>query len=168
MLVSMIAAMSPNRVIGKPGGGIPWSLPRDKQHFRGYTAEKWMLVGRSTYQEMEGWFGNRAPIVLTSDSSYSTESPAHRVASSVTEGIRIAEKNGAEELVVTGGASVYTAALPYAERLILTIVETEIAEGSRFPPFQDSDHWSLVHRESWPADEKNELAMCLQILNRKK
>ena len=53
--VTAIAAMTRDRVIGT-GQGIPWNLPEDHAHFRAYTAGKTLLIGRTTFQEMLGWF----------------------------------------------------------------------------------------------------------------
>lgn len=167
MIVSMIAAMTPDRAIGGSDGGIPWNLPRDRTHFRRYTAGKWMLVGRRTYEEMAGWFGDRTALVLTKRKEFQPEA-GHRVVGSIAEGIEFARANGCGELVVSGGASVYEAALPFADRLILTTIETKIAGGAFFPECRDPAEWRLVHRETWPRDEENSHAAVLRILDRRR
>lgn len=159
--------MTPDRVIAGPSGGIPWDLPRDRAHFRAYTSGKWMLVGRKTYEEMEGWFGNRTPLILTRDPNFVTPVPSHRVVGSIFEAIELAKRNGIGELVISGGAKVYESALPYADRLVLTTVETEIESDIRFPECRDPENWTVRHREVWPSDEENAFEMILQILDRK-
>jgi dihydrofolate reductase len=167
MRISLIAAMTPERVIAGPDGGIPWDLPRDRAHFRSYTSGKWMLVGRKTYEEMEGWFGTRTPLILTRNSNFVAPVPSHRVVGSVSDAIELTKENGIGELVISGGAEVYETALPCADRLVLTIVETEIESEIRFPECRDPENWAAVHREVWPSDEENAFDMTLQILDRR-
>ena len=69
MRVTAIAAMALDRTIGT-GTGIPWQLPEDQRHFRGYTAGKALLLGRTTFEEMLGWFTDHRPITLSSNPSY--------------------------------------------------------------------------------------------------
>lgn len=165
--VTLIAAMTRDRVIGRTDGGIPWDLPRDRDHFRHYTAGKWVLVGRRTYAEMGGWFRDRTPVILSRDPGLVPDRPWHRVARSVPGAIALAEGSGARELVVIGGAEVYAAALPHADRLVLTTIDAEptLEEPVRFPAFSP-DRWRLVARETWPEDERNAHAMALEIHGR--
>ena len=165
MKISMIAAMTPDRVIGKEGGGIPWhgKLPRDQQHFRSYTEGKWMLLGRATFEEMDGWFTTQTPVVLTSDPSYRMEKGY--VVTTVNDAIELARSHHAEELVVSGGASVYEVALGHAETLVLTLVEADV-ESSRLFPEWDSNNWRLVSERCFPADEANAFAMRFQEFRR--
>lgn len=157
--VTMIVAMTQDSVIGSKNGGIPWSLPRDKTHFRSRTSRRWLLVGRITYQEMTGWFGDRTPIVLTRDLAFQPDKKAHRVASSVPEAIALARDNGTRELVVCGGSAVYHAALPFADRLIVTKIsfDGEVIDPVRFPDFESTEKWKLTGREQWNRDEYNAL-----------
>lgn len=155
--VTMIVAMTQDGVIGSGKGGIPWSLPRDKAHFRARTDKRWLLVGRTTYLEMTGWFGNRTPIVLTRSTSFEPELKSHRIANSVAGAIDLAGKNGAGELVVCGGSGVYHAALPFADRLIITQIsfDGEITSPVYFPDFRSKKQWRLTGRERWERDKTN-------------
>jgi dihydrofolate reductase len=168
MKVSMISAMDRNRVIGTREGGIPWRLPRDTQHFRAYTAGKHMLVGRKTLEEMSGWFTDQTPVVLTHSRDYQTETG--RVAHSVEEAVTEAFEDGATELVVSGGASVYAAALPYADELVLTMVDTEAEVEEEkaicFPDYADEIEWETVLEEHYPPDDENEFPMTFVTLRR--
>ena len=154
MIVTLIAALGRDRVIGSVSGGIPWDLPRDREHFRAYTARKWLLVGRRTYGEMEGWFGERVPLVLTRNSAFRPHSPSHRPVGSVTAAIDLARASGARELVVCGGAEVYGASLPFADRLVLTRVELDLGTPGavRFPDFEAEPLWRLRYQELWPKE----------------
>jgi len=152
MLVTLIAALARDGTIGSASGGIPWDHPRDRRHFRAYTAGKWLLVGRRTYGEMDGWFGDRIPLVLTRDASFRPRSPGHRTVASVGGAIDLAQGNGAGELVVCGGGEVYAHCLPFADRLVLTRIEVDAAcDGAvRFPDFASGSAWKRRYRETWP------------------
>ncbi len=155
MTLSLIAALAEDRVIGSAAGGVPWDHPRDRAHFRARTASRWLLVGRSTYGEMEGWFGERVPIVLSRSRGLRLQHASHRLAGSVPAALSLARTNGVGELIVCGGAAVYEAAMPHADRLLLTRLglRAEVAEPVRFPRFDTARGWRLVHAEGWPGED---------------
>ncbi len=156
----MISAMTSERVIGT-GNGIPWRLPRDSRHFRSYTTGKPMLLGRRTYEEMLGWFTTQTPIILTRQEGYRAPAGAH-VVHEVAGAVALAEALGAAELVVSGGAQIYAAALPLAEELILTLVDARVEGSARFPDFRADDSWICQRRERHEADRENAHAMEFQ------
>jgi len=158
----MIAAMAAERTIGT-GTGIPWNLPRDRAHFRSYTAGKTMLLGRTTFEEMVGWFTGHRPIVLTNNQGYHHPDAA-ATAGSVAEAIKKTVEFGEPELVVSGGASVYTAALPYADEIILTEIDLSISGGAKFPELT-LDKWAVTSRKHFPSDEENTHAMTIVRYN---
>jgi len=169
MIVSLIAAVGKGRILGSSKGGIPWDLPLDRAHFRTYTTGKWLLVGRRTYEEMDGWFGERCPIVLTRSSQARPSARGHRVAASVPTAISLAKNEGASELVVCGGAAVYAAAFPFAERLVLTLVDWQGGpedDAPRFPDWATQGRWRPLYREHWPASGQNPHAATLTVLVR--
>lgn len=76
-------------------------------------------------------------------------------------------EDGALELVVSGGASVYEAALPYADELWLTRVDTEVSEpGPRFPNFESDIRWETLSEEHHQADDENTHPMTMIHLRR--
>jgi len=165
MHVTMIAAMARNRVIGTGKGKIPWSLPRDREHFRNFTKGKHLLLGRVTYEEMSGWFSDHTPIVLTRKVDYQPE--VGKAAHSVEESLTLAAEDGARELCICGGAHIYQAALPYTDELHLTLVDTEAEGRVLFPDYEDGISWEKVSEESFPADEENPHTMTFLHLQRK-
>lgn len=165
MHIIMIAAMDRNRVIGARGGGIPWTLPRDRERFRAFTEEKFLLVGRRTYEEMAGWFGSRTPVVLTTRRDFPAPEGglvAHNVEAAISE----SAERGAEELVVCGGGQVYEATLPYADELLLTFIDTQSGGVVRFPDFNEKITWEMVSEDAFEADEANPYAMVFRRLRR--
>jgi dihydrofolate reductase len=147
--ISMIAALARNRVIGR-NGTLPWKLPDDTRHFVRTTKGKAVLMGRRTWEEVGAPLRGRDTIVLTRDPEFSA--PGCTVVRGIEEGLRAAE--GHEELVVCGGADVYAALLPRAERLYLTFVDAEL-EGDTFFPELDLSEWREVSRSDHPADARH-------------
>lgn len=67
--------------------------------------------------------------------------------------------------MVIGGAKIYELLLPKAERLYLTLLDTEVDGGSYFPVF-DSLNWIEVSRITVPSDESREYAVNFVLLER--
>lgn len=147
-IVTLIAAVSADGFISK-GRGVPWDLPEDRAHFRSYTTGKWLLLGRTTYEEMLGWFRDHTPLVLTRDREYKP-SIGHRV-SSVDEAISLAEAAGQSELVVCGGEHAYALAMPHATRLLITRVDSRLGSGVPFPAI-NADDWAVTRTEPHDGD----------------
>lgn len=150
--LTLIAAVSADGFISR-GTGVPWDLPRDRAHFRAATAGQWLLIGRRTYQEMLGWFQDHTPLVLTRDPSFTP--PVGKAVSSIEDALAQA---GSREVFVCGGSAAYTTALPHAQRLLITHVETALGAGVPFPAI-DSPPWRLVAEQTHAADAENAHAM---------
>ncbi len=156
--VVLIAAVSRNGVLAS-GGKIPWHLPRDVAHFRARTAGHWLLLGRTTYEQMTGWFKpGHVPVVLTRQAGY--EVPGGFAVSSMPEAMALAADHHADELVVCGGGQVYAAALASADEVILTKVEMEVKGDTLFPALAEGD-WHMVEQESFPVDAEHAWPMTI-------
>ena len=142
--VSMIWAMTPNRVIGQ-GGGMPWRIPRDMKWFRKQTLGQAVVMGRGT---LASWGGkplkDRFNIVLTSDRSWRREGV--EVVDSVSAALALCQERKFFDLIVIGGAEIYKSFLPLAERLYVTLVWSE-TEGDRHFPHYDERQWRVVWQE---------------------
>ena len=147
-LLTLIAAVSSDGYISK-GQGVPWDLPADRAGFRAYVQGKWLLLGRRTYEEMLGWFSDHHPLVLTLNEKF-VPFLGERV-SSVSAALRQSAEARQAELVVCGGAAAYEAAMPLADRLIITHVNDALGAGVPFPTFNHDD-WEPVTRQDHPAD----------------
>ena len=128
MVVSLIAAMAENRVIGCKGR-IPWDLPEDLHRFRELTWGHPIVVGRKTFESIGRPLPGRRNIVLTRQDDFQAE--GCMVVHSLEAALEAAA--GSCEVFICGGAEVYRAALPHAQRIYLTIVHVT-AEGDAFFP----------------------------------
>lgn len=142
---------------------MPWDLPRDKAHFRRATRGQWLLIGRRTYAEMIGWFRDHHPLVLTHDRDF--KPPVGQRVGSVEDALRSAGDAGAHELVVVGGSGPFDAAMPLADRLIITHVETILGGGVPFPAILP-ERWQVVSWDEFPADAENKYSMAFATYER--
>lgn len=160
--LSLIVAMSQNRVIGR-AGGLPWRLSADLQRFKSLTMGHHLVMGRKTFDSIGRALPGRTSIVITRQTAW--QPPAGvLVAHDLAAALALAATD--EELFVIGGGEIYRLALPQAERLYLTLVEAEIDGDTFFPEFAPSQ-WSLASDTPHPADAKNEYPHRFRVYERK-
>jgi len=151
MPLAIVAALAQNDVIGKDGG-LPWHLAADLRRFKALTMGHHLLVGRRTWESIGRPLPGRTIVVLTRSRDF-TPPPGVLVAHDLDRALALAA--GDPEPFVAGGAEIYRAALPRAERLYLTRVEAEVEGDTRFPTW-NQDEWVVTARESHPADDRND------------
>ena len=167
MKVSMIWAMSRNRVIGRDNA-LPWHLPREMKHFMTTTRGHPVIMGRRTFESMDRRpLPGRDNIVVTRQEHYAA--PGATVVAdldaALAEAGRRCGQKGVDEVFVIGGAGLYQAALARADRLYVTVVEAEIA-GDTFFPQIDWDAWREVSRQVFPADSEHAYPFTISLLER--
>lgn len=156
MKLSVIAAMSENRVIGR-GAEIPWKLRDEQLAVKALTMGHCLIMGRKTWESIGRPLPGRTSIVVTSQSDYRVEHEDVHVVASFDAAVAAAAATGDDEAFVFGGAAVYREALPRADRLYLTCVHALVEGDVVFPEF-DASRWRLVAEARHPADERNEHA----------
>src|SRR6185503_10127266 len=109
--VSLIVAMAKNRVIGA-NGAIPWHLPSELKLFKSLTMGHHMIMGRKTYESIGRLLPGRTTVIVTRQRDY--RAPGAIVAHTLEEAV--AASRGDEEVFVIGGAEIFQAALPLANR----------------------------------------------------
>lgn len=159
-MISIIAAMAHNRVIGKEGA-LPWHLPADLQHFKSLTLGKPVIMGRKTFASIGKPLQGRQNIVLTRDPQFQAQGVT--VAHSWRDALIAC--GSVEEVMVIGGAELYAQVLPEADWLFLTLVDQEIAGDTYFPAWSTTE-WQEVQRIERPADAENPYAMTFLTLIR--
>ena len=149
MHISLILAMGRNRVIGRDNK-LPWHMPADLAHFKKTTMGKPILMGRKTWESIGKVLPGRLNIVLTAQVGYHAEGAT--VVNNIDEAIAACES--AEELMVIGGAGVYLALLPRAQKIYLTLIDEDFDGDTLFPQL-DEQEWIEEAREDHASDEKN-------------
>jgi dihydrofolate reductase len=160
--VTFVVAVADNGIIGARGG-MPWHLPADLSHFKQLTLGKPILMGRRTWDSIGRPLPGRRNLVLTTDPEWAAEG-AERV-SSLDQALALAAADGADELMVIGGAAVYRLALPRAQRIYLTRIHASPEGDTHFPEL-DADAWEEVARRERPADERNAHDLTFVVLER--
>lgn len=151
MEISIIVATSKNNVIGRDGG-IPWHLSADLKRFKALTTGHPIVMGRRTFESIGRPLPGRRNIIITRSVNNIIE--GCDVVKSVEDLLNDASLDG--EVFIIGGGEIYRQFLPYAKKVYLTEVETEIADGDTFFPELNLMEWMEVGRESHEADEKND------------
>ncbi|CAM4302332.1 type 3 dihydrofolate reductase [Vibrio agarivorans] len=159
MIISMIAAMADDRIIGKDNQ-MPWHLPADFAWFKRCTLGKPIVMGRKTYDSIGRPLPGRLNIVITRDTQLQIEGVT--VVQSIEQAIEAAGE--VEELMIIGGGSIYEACLDRCERLYLTFIKANVDGDTRFPQWDDA--FKTVATESFSADEKNVYDMDFVVLER--
>lgn len=167
MLISLIAAISRNKVIARQGT-MPWQQPADLKYFKQKTVGHHILMGRKTYESLGQHkpLPQRTNIVLTQDALF--QAPNCLVVPTLAEALDTAEQNGENELFVIGGGQIYALTLPLSDRLYLTTIETTLPDGDTFFPEIDFNCWQQIACESHPADDRNQYPYTFTIWQRVK
>ena len=166
MVVSLIVAVSENKVIGKDND-LVWHLPTDMKFFKDTTKGHFVIMGRRNYESIPHKYRplpNRTNVIVTRQDDYKAEGCL--VVNSVEEAIELAQKAGDTEPFVIGGGQIYKYAIEnnLVDRIYLTRVHTEIDGDTYFEDLDDS--WKLVHADLHPSDEKHPFAFTFQTFER--
>ena len=161
MVISLIAAMDKNCVIGTDGGKLPWHLPADLKHFQSLTIGKPVIMGRKTFESIGYPLPERKNIIITRNKNY--EALGCVVVHSPDEALKAA--GAAPEMMVIGGAEVFTEFLPRAKRMYLTFVDGTFSGNIYFPQW-DLEAWREVAREAHGPDDKNSYGYTFLVFER--
>lgn len=157
-MLSLIACCDKNLAIGYQNK-LLYHLPADMKHFKEKTEGKICIQGRSTYESIISMTGkplqNRKNIILTRDQNFKPDCSSF-VYHSIEEVLKLiqGQVKTDEEVMVIGGSMIYKAFLPYADKVYLTIVDSESNEADSYFPMLD-DHWKVTNKQHNEADEKN-------------
>jgi dihydrofolate reductase len=155
MSVNIIAAIDLNRGLGYQNQ-LLCKLPNDMKHFKSLTKSNYVVMGRKTYESIGHPLPQRYNIILSRDKDY-PEPKGTFVYSNLQDVIHEyhSYNNDEQELFIIGGSEIYHQALPYADRMYLTVIDHEFPfVDSFFPTFSMKD-WKPVGNVENKADENN-------------
>ena len=145
--LSMIAALGVNRVIGF-NNSMPWHLPTDFKYFKATTLGKPIIMGRKTWDSLGRPLPGRLNLVVSRQTDLHLEGA--EVFASLQDAIERAEEwaveQGVSEVMLIGGAQIYSQGLADADKLYLTRVDLSPKGDASFPEF-DHTQWTLVSEE---------------------
>ena len=148
----LVAALDRGNAIGR-GNTLPWRLPDDLKRFKALTLGLPVLMGRKTAESLGRALPGRRNLVLTRSGRVPFDG-MEAVAS--LDAARACA--GASALMVIGGGEIYAMTLPYAQRLHLTHVDTDVSDADAFFPALDPGEWEPVSREAHAADARHAFA----------
>lgn len=157
-MFSIIACISKvHRAIGYKNR-LLYAIPSDMTRFRMLTTGHTIIMGRKTFESLpNGALPNRHNIVISKTREQITgcevytsleEALAARkesVGNKKTVGSK--ETTEEDECFIIGGASIYEQALPFADKLYLTIVEKEPEHADTFFPEINPAEWEMTEKE---------------------
>jgi len=133
--VSAIAAISArDRGLGKDNR-LLWKIPEDMAHFKKLTMGHPVISGRKNFDSMGRALPGRTNIIVTRDPNYRKENCT--VVHSIEDALSEARASDNEEIFIIGGGEIYKVALPYTDRLYLTIIEGEKEADVFFPDYAE-------------------------------
>lgn len=132
--ISIIVAIAKNRAIGH-GNKLLWNIPEDMKFFRETTRGHTVVMGRKTFESIGRPLPNRLNIVITRDNSFTADGVT--VCHSLEEALDLARQKEKDEVFVIGGAQIYTQALPFTDRLYLTVVHKDFEGDAFFPEHKE-------------------------------
>ncbi len=122
--ISMIAAIGKNRELGA-GNELLWRIPDDLKRFKALTMGHPIIMGRKTFESIGKPLPGRTNLVVS------------RSSLSLEDAIAQAKKLDTQEVFIIGGAQIYEQALPYADRLYLTVIDDTKEADAYFPAYED-------------------------------
>lgn len=149
----IIAVVARNGVIGD-GEKMPWHLPEDLAHFRRATQGCPVIMGRATWDSLPARFRplpGRRNVVVTRNPAWQAEGA--EVAASPAAALALVAD--APRVFVIGGATLYQAALPLADELLLTEIDRDFDGSTHFPAIERADFEEVArepHRAAAPND----------------
>ena len=140
MSLTLVVAIDAQRGIGV-NNQLPWHLPEDLAHFKRVTLGRPMIMGRKTFDSIGRPLPGRRNIVVTRNPEW-----RHEGVEAVTSLEAAIALVGDEEASIIGGAQIFEAALPLADRMIVTEIAHAFACDTFFPAI-DPAVWVESARE---------------------
>lgn len=137
-MITLIVARDRNGAIGKDND-MPWHIPEDLSFFMRETSGGAVIMGRNTWDSLPDAvrpLKNRFNIVVSSKGvDHDT------VVGSIEEAVAAARAATRARIYGMGGAGIYRAMLPVADRLLITEVDTEVDGADTYFPEFDTADW---------------------------
>lgn len=141
--------MAQHRVIGMKDK-MPWHLPAELAYFKKITLGKPVLMGRRTFVSIGRPLPARRNLILTHQANLHI--PGCEIFRSLEEVFATVASD--EELMVIGGATLFSQTLPLAQRMYLTFIDCQV-DGDTYFPEWNPDQWRETHSQFFAADAAN-------------
>ncbi|MEI6106102.1 MAG: dihydrofolate reductase [Opitutae bacterium] len=160
--ITLIVACAENRIIGR-AGRLPFHIPEDMKWFHEKTAGQTVVLGRICF---ETWpkvlTDGRRPVVITSQpdrvlsGAEQSDRPTGRAVTPLTAAnvpaALVLAQTLPGEIMICGGQRIYEETLPFADRIMLTLVHAEVPGDTWFPEWRHQPWRETWKRESADAN----------------
>ncbi len=165
MRISFVVAVDESGAIGQ-AGGLPWRMRSDMRRFKRLTTGHHILMGRKTWESIGRALPGRVNVVVSGQETYTA--PDCVVVASPQEGVSLARLAGETELFVIGGARLFAALLPQAERLYLSRIHARAARADTFFPldFLAPPGWERLSQEVIPPQQGDDYGHTFEVWRR--
>ena len=147
-MTHLIVAIDRKGAIGR-GGDQLYYIKEDLRHFKALTMGNTIIMGRKTYESIGCPLPNRTNVVVTRRKDYRPEGCL--VAGSLEQAVGLFDPS--EEIFIIGGAQIYAQAMPMADRLYLTEIDSDYEGDTRFPEWK-REEWTLLSEERHERGER--------------
>ena len=166
IIISHVVALSNNNVIGIDND-LPWNLKTDLSHFKKYTTNKIIVMGRKTYESIGRPLPNRVNYIV---SNTIKDLDGASIFKSTEEALESAKEvcdkdNNYDEIVIIGGGYLFRDTLSISNKLVLTNVDCDI-EGDVFYPEINLDEWKEIKSENFKKDSDNDYDFVVRTYER--
>lgn len=148
--ISIMAAMDEQRGIGHQGK-LPWHLPADLARVHRIAKGQTFIMGRQSFQSEDVILSDHKNLILSNTICEINRPNSIRMAS-MQEALDQLEVD--EQVLIMGGASVYKAALAFADKMLLTLVHHQFQVDTYFPKWEQKE-WKITQQQDFPADTEN-------------
>ena len=166
IIISHVVALSNNNVIGVDND-LPWNLKTDLNHFKEYTTNKIIVMGRKTYESIGRPLPNRVNYIV---SNTIKDLDGASIFKSTEEALESAKEvcdkdDNYDEIVIIGGGYLFRDTLSISNKLVLTNVDCDI-EGDVFYPEINLDEWKEIKSENFKKDLDNDYDFVVRTYER--
>ncbi len=164
--ISHVVALSNNNVIGVDNN-LPWNLKTDLAHFKDYTTNKIIVMGRKTFESISRPLPNRKNLIV---SNTLNEINGAYIYKSTEEAIKNAKEMCINneiynEIVIIGGGYLFRDTLKITNKLVLSEVDCEI-DGDVFYPKINLEEWNEVSSKKFIKDSDNDFNFVVKVYER--
>ena len=166
IIISHVVALSNNNVIGVDND-LPWNLKTDLSHFKKYTTNKIIVMGRKTYESIGRPLPNRVNYIV---SNTIKDLDGASIFKSTEEALESAKEvcdkdDNYDEIVIIGGGYLFRDTLSISNKLVLTNVDCDI-EGDVFYPEINLGEWKEIKSENFKKDSDNDYDFVVRTYER--
>lgn len=154
MKISLIAAISTNRALGK-NNDLIYKIPEDLKRFKELTSGHPIIMGRKTFESIGRPLPSRTNIVVTRGKFFDyaqgkLEERGIIIVNSLEQALEKARKSlGSEEIFIIGGGQIFEQAINLADKLYLTIVDDNPDADVYFPDYSEFKIVSESDKYDW-------------------